>query len=106
MRPSAAVLAPALALALAAPLPLAAQSSAPDRVFTPAPVPGVSSPTVAPADRAGSGPGVRATDSGPTDSTPFSAAPSGTLGGSPLTGSGSTSRDGGSLQSVTPNLGK
>ena len=74
------------------------------RGYTPAPVPNVAAPTVAPSERAG-GPGLQATNAGPTDSTPFSAAPSGTLVGSDRIGQDSKNETPGGLP-TTPNLAK
>ena len=87
-------------LVLAAPVIALAQP----RGYTPAPVPNVAAPDVAPSERAG-GPGLQATNTGPTNSTPFSAAPSGTLVGSDRIGQDSKNETPGALP-TTPNLAK
>ena len=85
-----------------------AQTSAPAgaRVFEPAPVPGVDPAGVSPADRV-AGAGGRALDAGPTDGTPFSSTPSGTLHGA-----GTQESDADAVRSpadagaTTPNLSR
>jgi hypothetical protein len=74
------------------------------RGYTPAPVPNLPPPTVAPSERAG-GPGLQAENTGPTDSTPFSAQPSGTLVGSDRLGQDSKNETPGGIP-TTPNLSK
>ncbi len=91
----------ALSLLLVA---LPAMPRAQQQRYTPAPVPGVAAPTVAPAERAG-GPGMQATNTGPTNSTPFSASPSGTLVGSDRIGQDTKNETPGGTP-TTPNLSK
>lgn len=72
--------------------------------LSPAPVPNIVPEQVAPADRAG-GPGLRSSNAGPTDSTPFSAAPTGTLRSGDQVDR-HTRDDGPSAGETTPNLGR
>lgn len=91
----------ALAVLLAG---LPSMTRAEQQRYTPAPVPRLAAPTVAPAERAG-GPGMQATNTGPTDSTPFSASPSGTLVGSDRIGQDTKNETPGGTP-TTPNLSK
>lgn len=76
-------------------LPALAQSRAPDKVFTPAPVPGIGPQTVTPADRAGP---IGADSSSPFAGNPVTLEP-GAGQPTPINrGSGSTA--------PSPNLGK
>jgi hypothetical protein len=71
-----------------------------------APVPELGPQGVAPAARAG-GPGLQSDDAGPVDSTPFSSAGSGTLGGgSGQTDAHSRADDAGDRSFTTPNLSR
>jgi hypothetical protein len=72
----------------------------------PAPLPTVGPAGVSPVDRV-AGPGSHALDAGPTNSTPFSATPSGTLseGGSQVSQRDRTEAPS-DATGVTPNLGK
>ena len=71
-----------------------------------APVPSVETPGLAPVDRV-AGSGGRTLDAGPVNSTPFSAAPSGTLseGGDQISQRDRTVAPAGGA-GVTPNLGR
>ena len=82
-----------------------ASPAAAQQVWTPAPVPTVSTPGVAPVDRAGSG---RADAAGPVSGSPFSAAPPSASPGSSAGGQTSPAdRDTpGSTAASTPPLGK
>ena len=68
-----------LALGAASASPAARAASDGQEGFTPAPVPKLGPALVPPSERAG-GPGLRSSDTGPANATPFSSAPSGTLG--------------------------
>ena len=88
---------PSLVIAALLSLSGTAAAQPPDKVWTPAPVPGNLPPEVAPADRAGS-------ITGPDTSTPFSGLPSGVRTGGQTTltpGSQPANND-----DVTPNLSR
>ena len=93
---------PANLLLAAAPL----EGSVNGHALEPAPLPTVGPAGISPVDRV-AGPGSHALDAGPTNSTPFSATPSGTLSEG---GSQGSQRDRTEAPSdttgVTPNLGK
>ena len=74
-------------------------------VLTDAPVPSIPEPGLSPADRV-AGEGSRTLDAGPTNSTPFSSTPSGTLssGGTQASNSDRVNAPADS-SGVTPNLG-
>ena len=74
--------------------PAAAQA---DKVWTDAPVPGVRTPDVAPADRAGS-------IAGPDTAAPFSSLPSGTRTGGQATQAGRDTAP--NADTATPNLSR
>jgi len=84
---------------------LLATPAAAQQVWRPAPVPNVSTPTVAPADRAGSG---RTDAAGPVRGSPFSAAPPMANQGTGSGGQTSPAERGtpGSTSAGTPDLGK
>ena len=94
---------PVLAFSLLV-LSVPASALAQPRGYTPAPVPSLPAPTVAPSERVG-GPGLQSTNTGPTDSTPFSAQPSGTLVGSDRIGQDTKNETPGGIP-TTPNLSK
>ena len=76
------------------------------RILTDAPVPTVGPAGISPANRV-AGEGSRTLDAGPTNSTPFSSSPSGTLssGGTQIGNSDRVNAPA-SGSGVTPNLGK
>jgi hypothetical protein len=95
---------PPLANVLLADQPL--ESSINGHPLAPAPVPSVGPAGISPVDRV-AGPGSHALDAGPTNSTPFSATPSGTLSEGGAAGSQRDRTEAPSdTTGVTPNLGK
>ena len=82
------------------------QDSVNGRALEPAPVPSIGPVGLSPADRV-AGPGSRALEAGPLNSTPFSSTPSGTLseGGDQASQSDRTLAPSDS-SGVTPNLGR